>query len=112
MDPLDEVVLAIQEACNVSILSYRYTCTTRDYLQCICSPSSLVYRAAARSQISSTFVTYDVFLSKSHTVRPNAYRYSYLIGNFLPAPFIWPESMCRNRHSAQLIDPTGYAIDV
>lgn len=46
------------------------------------------------------------------SVRPNAYLHSYLIGNFLPAPFIWAEFMCWNRHSAQLIDLIGSAIDV
>lgn len=45
-------------------------------------------------------------------IGPNTYLYSYLVGNSLPAPFIWAESMCWNRHSAQLINPTGYVIDV
>lgn len=67
MGTLDEVVLTIEEALDVSILSYCHTYMLTNYLQCISNLGSLVNRAAVSSKISLTYATYDIFLSESHT---------------------------------------------
>lgn len=61
MGPLDEVVLAINEALEVSILSYYYTYAYKS-LTCNDSPRSLVNRVTVNSKTSLTYAIYDLFL--------------------------------------------------